>query len=47
MHVNLDETLTSAEAIYHQLAASQDKLPRHICDILGMGTIDGGTDGNL
>jgi hypothetical protein len=32
--INLNETLRIAEAIYHQLAAVQDKLPRHICEIL-------------
>jgi len=39
MHIDLEPTLRTAEAIYHQLAAVQDKLPRHICDILGF-TID-------
>jgi len=37
MHIDLEETLTSAEAIYHQLAATQDKLPRHVCQILNLG----------
>jgi hypothetical protein len=37
MHIDLEETLTSAEAIFHQLAATQDKLPRHVCQILGLG----------
>jgi hypothetical protein len=35
MHIDVEETLSSAEAIYHQLAASQDKLPTHVSDILG------------
>uniref|UniRef100_A0AC34RMS9 Rab-GAP TBC domain-containing protein n=1 Tax=Panagrolaimus sp. JU765 TaxID=591449 RepID=A0AC34RMS9_9BILA len=38
MKINLDETLRTAEAIYHQLAAVQDKLPRHICEILSFST---------
>ncbi|PAV59940.1 hypothetical protein WR25_17397 [Diploscapter pachys] len=33
-HLNLDEVLTSAEAIFHQLSASQDKLPLHIREYL-------------
>lgn len=37
MHINLNDTLTSAEAIFHQLAASQDKLPIHVCKILSLG----------
>uniref|UniRef100_A0A914ZRZ5 TBC1 domain family member 15 n=4 Tax=Parascaris univalens TaxID=6257 RepID=A0A914ZRZ5_PARUN len=37
MNIDLDETLTSAEAIFHQLAASQDKLPKHVCNILSLG----------
>ncbi|VDM39880.1 unnamed protein product [Toxocara canis] len=37
MNIDLEETLISAEAIFHQLAASQDKLPRHICKILSLG----------
>lgn len=37
MNIDLNETLTSAEAIFHQLSASQDKLPRHICKILSLG----------
>ncbi|KAK0393377.1 hypothetical protein QR680_000181 [Steinernema hermaphroditum] len=36
MHIDLEEMLTSAEAIYHQLHASQNKLPRHICSILNL-----------
>jgi len=44
MHIDLEQTLTNAEAIYHQLAASQDKLPRHICGILGMNVLES-TDG--
>uniref|UniRef100_A0A914UJ48 Rab-GAP TBC domain-containing protein n=1 Tax=Plectus sambesii TaxID=2011161 RepID=A0A914UJ48_9BILA len=39
-HIDLEQTLISAEAIYHQLAASQDKLPRHICAILGMQVLE-------
>ena len=35
MNIPCEETLTTAESIYHQLAATQDKLPSHICDILG------------
>ncbi|KAI1726786.1 rab-GTPase-TBC domain-containing protein [Ditylenchus destructor] len=34
MKINLEKTLRTAEAIFHQLAAVQDKLPRHICEIL-------------
>jgi hypothetical protein len=34
MKIDLEKTLRSAEAIYHQLAVVQDKLPRHICEIL-------------
>lgn len=34
MKIDLEKTLRIAEAIYHQLAAVQDKLPRHICEIL-------------
>ena len=34
MHIDVQQTLCTAEAIYHQLAAVQDKLPRHICEIL-------------
>uniref|UniRef100_A0A914KWA1 TBC1 domain family member 15 n=3 Tax=Meloidogyne TaxID=189290 RepID=A0A914KWA1_MELIC len=34
MHIDVQKTLCTAEAIYHQLAAVQDKLPRHICEIL-------------
>ncbi|VDK75922.1 unnamed protein product [Litomosoides sigmodontis] len=37
MHIDLNDTLTSAEAIFHQLAASQDKLPIHVCKILSLG----------
>uniref|UniRef100_F1KQE8 TBC1 domain family member 15 n=2 Tax=Ascaris suum TaxID=6253 RepID=F1KQE8_ASCSU len=37
MNIDLEETLTSAEAIFHQLSASQDKLPSHICKILSLG----------
>ncbi|GMS83564.1 hypothetical protein PENTCL1PPCAC_30656 [Pristionchus entomophagus] len=37
MHHDLDEMLTSAEAIFHQLSASQDKLPMHICEHLALG----------
>jgi len=35
MHMPLEDTLKTAEGIFHQLAAVQDKLPVHICDILG------------
>lgn len=35
MRLDLDEILRIAEGIYHQLAATQDKLPSHICDYLG------------
>lgn len=34
MKIDLERTIRTAEAIYHQLAAVQDKLPRHICEIL-------------
>ncbi|KAF7637101.1 Rab-GAP TBC domain-containing protein [Meloidogyne graminicola] len=34
MKIDVQKTLCTAEAIYHQLAAVQDKLPRHICEIL-------------
>ncbi|CAD6196644.1 unnamed protein product [Caenorhabditis auriculariae] len=37
MHLKLEEVLTAAEAIFHQLSASQDKLPAHICDYLNIG----------
>lgn len=37
MHLKLDDVLTSAEAIFHQLSASQDKLPTHICGYLKLG----------
>ena len=40
MQIDLEETLRSAEAIYHQLAAVQDKLPRHICEILSFAYDD-------
>uniref|UniRef100_A0A7E4UXG6 TBC1 domain family member 15 n=1 Tax=Panagrellus redivivus TaxID=6233 RepID=A0A7E4UXG6_PANRE len=39
MKINLHEMLRNAEAIYHQLAAVQDKLPRHIAEVLSF-TID-------
>uniref|UniRef100_A0A915E2X4 Rab-GAP TBC domain-containing protein n=1 Tax=Ditylenchus dipsaci TaxID=166011 RepID=A0A915E2X4_9BILA len=39
MKIDLEKTLRIAEAIYHQLAAVQDKLPRHICEILSF-TVD-------
>ncbi len=35
LQIPVEETLVTAESIYHQLAATQDKLPSHICDILG------------
>uniref|UniRef100_A0A0N4ZCK3 Rab-GAP TBC domain-containing protein n=1 Tax=Parastrongyloides trichosuri TaxID=131310 RepID=A0A0N4ZCK3_PARTI len=35
MTINLDEMLTEAESLYHQLAILQDKLPTNIRDILG------------
>lgn len=41
MNINLNDTLTSAEAIFHQLAASQDKLPLHVCKILSLGDSSG------
>lgn len=34
MKIDLERTIRTGEAIYHQLAAVQDKLPRHICEIL-------------
>ncbi|CAB3410925.1 unnamed protein product [Caenorhabditis bovis] len=37
MHLNVDKILTDAEAIFHQLSASQDKLPAHICQYLNIG----------
>uniref|UniRef100_A0A8R1E226 TBC1 domain family member 15 n=2 Tax=Caenorhabditis japonica TaxID=281687 RepID=A0A8R1E226_CAEJA len=37
MHLKLDEILTAAEAIFHQLSASQNKLPSHICQYLNIG----------
>ena len=37
MRLDLKSVLTSAEAIFHQLSASQDKLPRHICQYLNLG----------
>ena len=39
MRLTLDDVLTSAEAIFHQLSASQDKLPRHICEYLKLGEL--------
>lgn len=36
MKIDVEETLSTAEAIFHQLAESQDKLPSHICSILGL-----------
>jgi len=39
MHIDVEDTLSSAEAIYHQLAASQDKLPTHVNDILGFDCV--------
>ncbi|VDN04437.1 unnamed protein product [Thelazia callipaeda] len=41
MHIDLNNVLTSAEAIFHQLAASQDKLPIHVCKILSLGDSSG------
>ncbi|KAI6183616.1 hypothetical protein M3Y97_00507600 [Aphelenchoides bicaudatus] len=35
MKMDLRDVLLSAEAIYHQLAAVQDKLPKHVCEIIG------------
>jgi len=35
MKMDLSAVLRDAEAIFHQLAAVQDKLPRHVCEILG------------
>ncbi|NP_001317775.1 TBC1 domain family member 15 [Caenorhabditis elegans] len=37
MHLKVDEILTAAEAIFHQLSASQNKLPAHICQYLNIG----------
>ncbi|UMM19352.1 hypothetical protein L5515_014993 [Caenorhabditis briggsae] len=37
MHLKVDEILTAAEAIFHQLSASQNKLPTHICQYLNIG----------
>ncbi|KAK6019766.1 hypothetical protein OSTOST_14588 [Ostertagia ostertagi] len=37
MHLVLDDVMTAAEAIFHQLSASQDKLPTHICEYLNLG----------
>ncbi|VDO68511.1 unnamed protein product [Heligmosomoides polygyrus] len=39
MHLVLDDVMTAAEAIFHQLSASQDKLPTHICEYLNLGEI--------
>ncbi|KAJ1372987.1 hypothetical protein KIN20_035305 [Parelaphostrongylus tenuis] len=44
MHLVLDDILTAAEAIFHQLSASQDKLPAHICDYLNLGESAAVTD---
>jgi len=41
MRLNVDEVLTSAEAIFHQLAASQNKLPAHVCEYLGLEVTNG------
>jgi hypothetical protein len=35
MKMDIRHVLLDAEAIYHQLAAVQDKLPKHICEIVG------------
>jgi hypothetical protein len=35
MKIDVRSVLLNAEAIYHQLAAVQDKLPRHVCEIVG------------
>lgn len=43
MKMELRSVLLDAEAIYHQLAAVQDKLPRHICEIIGF-TYDSSQD---
>ncbi|VDO52605.1 unnamed protein product [Onchocerca flexuosa] len=45
MHIDLNETLTTAEAIFHQLAASQDKLPIHVCKILSLGDSSDSSEG--
>ncbi|VDL76914.1 unnamed protein product [Nippostrongylus brasiliensis] len=37
MHLVLDDVMTAAEAIFHQLSASQDKLPAQICEYLNLG----------
>ncbi|VDK30118.1 unnamed protein product [Gongylonema pulchrum] len=44
MNIDLNDTLTSAEAIFHQLAASQNKLPRHVCKILSLGDASASID---
>lgn len=33
--IPLERTLSTAEGMFHQLACSQDKLPPHVCAILG------------
>lgn len=35
MKMDLRTVLLDSEAIFHQLAAVQDKLPKHVCEILG------------
>ncbi|CAJ0963622.1 unnamed protein product, partial [Mesorhabditis belari] len=40
MHINLDEVLSAAEAIFHQLSASQDKLPKYVLDHLRLSEPD-------
>lgn len=45
MKMDLRTVLLDSEAIFHQLAAVQDKLPRHVCEILGF-TYDESQDHN-
>lgn len=37
MNIDVDKALVVAEGIFHQLAGIQDKLPSHVCNILGLG----------
>ncbi|KAL3118509.1 hypothetical protein niasHT_000274 [Heterodera trifolii] len=43
MRIDLSKMLCVSEAIYHQLAAVQDKLPRHVCEILSFNCDGNGT----
>ena len=35
MKMDVRQVLLDGESMYHQLAAVQDKLPKHICEIIG------------